>query len=503
MYQLYRDRPILLLCMIIANIVLSIWCLSIDPVINNDGVTYLGIAELMLDGQWSEAFNYYSWPYYSAFIAATAKVTFLEIETAAHFLNITLVCSLTLAFVCIVGELSNNNQRIMLIAALVILFFPSITKYRSFIIRDFGYLSCYLWCLYFVFRFCSTLNKHHLIGWILFAILSCLFRIEGIAFLLIASYFLVLFTSQKMPHRKLVLSSLSIGLVVLSALLLLLYVKDKYAPMIQVAQAAGKDINNIFELFLANTQNQLGNKEITMFNFGMVIVNNIGTVFYELVRRMAVFYFLFAIYAYYYNIGFKSSLIKRVWLVYVISNLCILIVFSLYNNFLASRYTMASALTLLLLAPFVIDQLLNAFKDYRISKKCISVFALTLLCLTSIEGLNVWTKKNHIKEAGLWVQNSLDADATIYSNDPLIPYYAGRSAKTTMDDNYSSLKLGHYIETSHLESFDYVALSTKPKDIFENLVNQQFLKNYGSPINVINGRENRNVFVYKISETRL
>lgn len=498
MYQLYRDRPILLLCIIIANIVVSIWCLSIDPVINNDGVTYLGTAQLMLDGHWADAFKYYSWPHYSAFIAATAKIFFLEVETAAYLLNAALVTSLTLAFVCIVGELSNNNQRIMLIAALVILFFPSITKYRSYVIRDFGYLSCYLWSLYFIFRFCHTLNKKHLIGWILFAVISCLFRIEGIAFLLIASYFLVLFTARQIPHRKLVLSSLSVGLVVLSVSLLFWYVKDKYTPMIEVAQASGQDISNIFELFLANTQQQLGGKELTLLNYSLVIAQNIGGVFYELIRRMAVFYFLFAIYAYVKNIGFSSNLVKRVWLVYVISNLCLLIVFSLYNNFLASRYTMASALTLLLLAPFVIDQLLNAFKDYRISQKMISVFALSLLTITSIEGLNVWTKKKHIKEAGIWVKESLPIDAKIYSNDRLIPYYAGRSARTTMSDNYSSLQLGHYINIEHLKNFDYVALSTKPNDTFENVLNDRFVKKYGQPVKVITGVKDRHVFVYKL-----
>lgn len=498
MYQLYRDRPILLLCMIIANIALSLWCLTIDPVINNDGVIYLGTAQLMLDGEWAEALKYYSWPHYSALIAGTAKLFFLEVETAAHLLNAILVTSLTLAFVCIVGELSNNNRRIMLIAAIVILFFPSIIKYRSFVIRDFGYLSCYLWSLYFIFRFCSTLNKKHLIGWISFAIFSCLFRIEGIAFLLIASYFLVLFTARRIPNRKLILTNLSLALVVLSGLLLFWYVQDKYAPMIEVAQASGQDINNIFELFLANTQQQLGGKTLTPWTYSIVIVQNIGGVFYELIRRMAVFYFLFAIFAYVRNIGFKSGLIKRVWLVYVISNLCLLTVFSLYNNFLASRYTMGSALTLLLLAPFVIDQLLNAFNDYRASKKVMSVIAIGLLTLTSIEGLNVWTKKNHIKESGLWVKENLSSDAKLYSNDRLIPYYAGRSASTTMKDNYSSLQLGHYIDTKHLHSFDYVALSTKPKDTFENIINDEFLKKYGPPIKVISGIKNRHVYVYKL-----
>ena len=69
--------------MVIANILLSVWCLSLDPVINFDGVTYMAIAELFMEGQFSKALDYYSWPFYSVFVAATAKLLMLPAETAA------------------------------------------------------------------------------------------------------------------------------------------------------------------------------------------------------------------------------------------------------------------------------------------------------------------------------------------------------------------------------------------------------------------------------------
>lgn len=503
MYQLYRDRPFLVLFIVLANIILSAWCLTIDPVINNDGVTYLTLAQMMLDGEWAKAFEVYSWPYYSVFIAAVAKVTFLGVEDSAFALNTLLATSLTLAFVCIVGELSNNNRRIILISMLVVLFFPSITKYRSFIIRDLGYLSCYLWSLYFIFRFCSNLDKRHLVGWLAFAALSCLFRFEGIAFLLIAPYFLILFTATKIPHRRLIMTTLSVALVIASVSLAIWYITDKYAGLIEVARASGKDINNVFDLFLANTQTKLGGEELTMWRYIGVCFSTLANVIYELVRRMAVFYFFFALYAYVKNFGFNNHLIKRVWLVYVLSNLCLLMAYSLYNNFLVSRYTMASALTLLLLSPFVIDRMLNGFKAFNLTKRSIVVFAIFLLTMTSIEGLDVRTKKHHIKKAGLWAKEQLPQSSRIFSNDPLIIYYAGRGLNKRLNDAYTTLQLKAHLDNNRVDNFDYVALSINPKDHDEVLTSRALTDKYGAPKKVIDGIGNRNVAIFEIRKAEL
>ncbi len=483
--------------MVLANIALSAWCLNFDPVINNDGVTYLSIAQLMLDGQWREAYDYYSWPFYPAFIAFTAKLTFLDLETSAYLLNTLLATSLTLAFVCIVGELSNNNKRIILIAALVILFFPSITKYRPFIIRDFGYLSCYLWSLYFIFCFIRTLNKKHFIGWLVFAVLSCLFRFEGIALLLIAPYFLLLFTATRIPHRKLILSALSVTIIVTCLMLTYWYLSDKYASMISMAQASGKDINNIFDLFIASVKEKLGGEELTTWNYAGVILSNIGNVLYELIRRMAVFYFLFAIYAYVKNIGFHDRVTKRVWLVYVITNLGVLVVFSVYNNFLVSRYTMATALTLLILAPFVIDQIMRAFSQLSLIKRGAGAFAILLLTLTSLEGLAVGTKKEHIKVTGEWIKANLPTESKIYSNERLVVYYAKGASATDLTEHYSLMQLRAYMDTKHSHQFDFIAISTHSDNFYEDLTRQTLAFMYGLPIEIIQGEGDRNVFIFK------
>ena len=497
MYQLYRDRPLLLLTMVLANIALSAWCLIIDPVINNDGVTYLAIAQMMLDGEWAKSFDYYSWPYYSVFIAATAKIFFLEVETAAHLLNAILATSLTLAFVCIVAELSNNNRSIIMIAMLVILFFPSITKYRSFIIRDFGYLSCYLWSLYFIFRFCSTLNKSHLIGWLLFAALSCLFRFEGVAFLLIAPYFLLLFTARRMPHRRKILSVLSVLIISVSVALVIWYINDKYASMIEVAREQGKDIHNVIDLFLANIKEKLGGAELTPLRSTSMFAKDVTNVVYELVRRMAVFYFLFSVYGYIRGLGFTSNLMKRIWIVYVATNFLMLVGFSLYNNFLVSRYTMATALTLLILSPFVINQLLLNFKNTSQVKRVASIISIGILLLASLEGMGVHTKKKHIKEAGLWLKSEVGDGASFYSNDRLMHYYVEEDAAQNLTHSPNNIELRAIIDKRQFRRFDYFALSVNPKSKLEDYFRQTLSYYCGRPIKIFEGTDGRAAYIFK------
>jgi len=496
MYQLYRDRPLLVLCMIIANAMLSAWCLYLDPVINFDGVTYLNVAQLLLDGQLNAAFEHYSWPFYSLFTAITAKLLILDVETAAVVLNTILATSLTLAFVCVVSELSGNNKRVLLIAMAVILLFPSISKYRSFIIRDFGYLSCYLWSLYFIFRFCATIEKKHLIGWLFFACLSTLFRFEGIVFILIAPYFLFLFSSSRIPHKKKVLALMSGFIAFASIALLFWYINDKYMDSVEVAKATGENIQGLSDLFFANIQERLGQTEPGLMSFAGLLGENTMDVAYELTRRMAFFYALFAAFAYFKGYALNRPLIRKIWLIYLIGNLIMLIGFSLFNNFLVSRYTMATALTLLILAPFAIDRLITIAGKSSWPRKLAIWSALAIVSLVSIEGLNVRTKKMYVKQAGEWLDENAARDARIYSNNKLAVYYSNRHHRDDIDRLYSVDMIKLFMQTGEIRTFDYLVLIGDQNFNHEDLMLGTLTANFGPPIKSFEFKEDRYAHIY-------
>ena len=108
--------------------------------------------------------------------------------------------------------------------------------------------------------------------------------------------------------------------------------------------------------YLPNRRRPTNNSGLGFFR---VIGGSFGDIVFELVRRLAVVYFIFAIYAWFKGIAFNNAIVRKIWLIYFLTNLLLLFSFGIFNSFLVSRYTLASVLTLLLLAPIAIDTMLR------------------------------------------------------------------------------------------------------------------------------------------------
>ena len=496
MVELVRNNPLTVFALIVINIMLSLWAYYADPVINNDGVVYVSVANLILNGNWQEAFAAYSWPFYPAIIAGVAKLFWIDAETAAYLLNGVFIILLTFAFTNVVGELSGYDRRIMLIALVVVVVFPSITKYRAYIIRDFGYLAFYLWSLYYLLRFCRDHKKQYLMGWIALAGASCLFRFEGIAFLLISPYFLVLFVGQDLQHRKTILRA-GAALILVAALgALSWYVQNKYTATLIAAGHAGLNITSLSDLFFHNLSQRYGDGALTSHGFVNVILGTTGDVVYETLRRLAVVYFVFAVYAIYLGLVLKSPITRRIWAVYLVTNLCLLIGFSLFNSFLVSRYTMATALTLLLCAPFAIDHLLRRWPEVKWFQKAVIGLAFLVVSVVSIEGLDVSTNKRFVRTGGEWIAQNLPPNASLYSNSRLLIYYSGAGTKANLNEEYSNTRFAHYLKIGHIDNFDYIAVEVDLRSKLENDFRQTLWFKYGRPVVIFEGSKDRVLIIH-------
>lgn len=487
--------------LIFANILLSWWCYHLDPVINFDGVIYITVADLFMQGRFSAATEYYSWPFYSLFLAGTAQLFMVSAETGALIFNTLMVTSLTLAFVCIIAQLSDNNQRIVLIAALVIVLFPSISKYRSFVIRDFGYLACYLWSLYFLLRYCKTFDKIHLASWLALAGLSCLFRFEGIIFVLIAPYFLFIFSATAISHRRTIIAVLSVLIGITSVALVLWYVNDKYMDSVQLAKQAGKDVSGLMDLFIDNIQERIGNQPLGFLSIGQLVGSTMSDVAVAIVRRLAVFYLLFVLYAYVRDLVFNDQLQRRIWLIFVSVNVFLLLAFSVSNNFLVSRYAMATVLTLLILAPFAIDHVFSQRGEISAFKRTAFVFIAAILALISIEGLDVRTDKHHIKAAGQWLAENVSGEERIYSNNKLGIYYARRDPTITLDHLYSLEILELFMQTNEVRTYDYILMVGSQHIFREDIMRQTLGYHFGMPIQMWETDDGLFAFIFQIKKT--
>lgn len=513
MLDLFKTRPLLVFAVIVGNILMSAWCLSQDPVINNDGVTYIAIAQLIVDGDWQQAINYYSWPYYPLLLATVSKLLLIDLELTAHALNFFFVAALSLGFICIVAEFSEQSgykaknlgqhNRIVLIAALVIVLFPSLTKYRSFIIRDFAYLSCYLWSLYFIFKYCVSGRLKHLFSWLALAVLGCLLRFESIAFVLLAPYFFFLISKPDNQIRRPTLMILISLLVTVGIALFWWYANDKYSATIAHAQSQGEDMANLWDLFFANTRSE-NNQQLTFAIFIQQALKNLGNLAYELTRRMAVLYLIFAIITYTKNLALKIGAQKKVWLIYIGVNLLILLGFSFFNNFLVSRYTLATALTLLILSPFAINLLYEQLVSTgSTAKKVLLMFIVIVLVGISLERLNIQTDKLALKEAGVWLAENATPDARIFSTDKVINYYAGRNIDDTEYTLHNYKNLVASFVRKQIKSEDYIAFAGDLSIDKQQAMWQTFTYHFGLPIQQIKINDQHSVFIYSHHKSNL
>jgi hypothetical protein len=150
----------LYLTVTVSSVVLSMWMIYIDEVINSDGVHYILTAEYLSEGMWTEALQTFKWPAYSFLIYLVQLLPFTDFESAAHIVTTVGFTFSVARFLLVVNALGANPCTTWL-AALVILSFPGIKKFRAFLVRDPVFLAC-IWVLSgFWFAIRKAKTSHH------------------------------------------------------------------------------------------------------------------------------------------------------------------------------------------------------------------------------------------------------------------------------------------------------------------------------------------------------
>ena len=137
---LYRDNQVYVFAMF-TRILLSLLIGYRNCVINPDGICYVLGAQMLGSASIKEVMQLCpqsQWPFYSTLIYALGQITHLSYGVSAHLLNGLLSLMSVMTFVKIVESLG-ANQRVMWLAALVILFDHQFNILRDNIIRDHGF----------------------------------------------------------------------------------------------------------------------------------------------------------------------------------------------------------------------------------------------------------------------------------------------------------------------------------------------------------------------------
>ena len=463
---------VLLFCAI-AGCLSSLWCIYIDHVINNDGVEYIRAAERFALGDISGAFAIHQWPFFSALMWITAALLGISYENAGYLLNTAFFTASSVVFVLVVHAFGGRSRRLVMLAAFIAVLHPSFNEYRSYIIRDAGYLLFYLLALLFFARRAACPSIWSGVAAVAALALAALFRIEGAVFLIAAPLLLVTSSTvgARQPWRDLVLligSTVTVAVVLGWWLLAPKHgmpagdVADNPIGVVgsaldQVVATLSKKMAILRSEFLGAYSAEYA-WALFVFAVGMLLVSATFT-------QLTIPWAVIVLGSIWFGVKFPLKPLNRLWLSLVGMHLAILLVFTVINLFLAARYPLALAITILILGPFAMDRVfeMTTWRRLRGIPRVLAVVLVLWGIGESVSGLDNATRAEAIKGAGLWLAPQAESPGSVITNDRRIAYYAGRHwDRDSIEPSVS--KILHGLRDGHWPEAKFVALRLSRAD---------------------------------------
>ena len=433
---LYKIDKWLVFVVVSVSLLLSVWANLADNILNNDGVEYLKSSRAMLAGDWTAAVETYKWPFYSACIAFISLLSGLSLTLSAQVLNALFFVWLALAFVALV-RLAGGDRSTLWFAVLVILAFPTINKFRPYLIRDPAFLALFLSACYAFFLYVLEGRKRQNLIAITLFMAATLFRLEGLIYLFLTQSYLLNQRYKNQSSRWLVFVLLAVFAVMLLMFMSwwqfsstddLSYASIFTRPVTfmetawaQILQPIEKRLDVIGNYILVGYSES--------YSVLVLFFSALSLVLLKVVHSLYYLYFLLWFVAWRRGWLFPVSGFYQPWRYLVLASLVILFVFVVAQWFLTTRYALPVAMLLLMAAPFVLDKGYQSLKGAS-PKKWLFWLAMALIILSGIKSLDLSTKKHYLKTAAEWMSQNVPADASIYTNDRILGHYLERDAKT-------------------------------------------------------------------------
>ena len=476
-----------------ASLILSAWAVYIDDVINHDGILYVQAAQLIGRGEWADAVSLHKWPFYSCLIALTSTITGLDLEPAAHLIDALLLALVVTSFITLV-QILGGDRRTCVAAAILVLLYPGLNEYRSYVVRDFGYLGFYLLSLAFYFKAQNSVHWRLHAVWFSCAVIAGLFRIEGFALLLTM---LILIRAKHWKGRVLYVKA---SMVTLAALAVM-FLAFSWWFAAKSADGVGDAMRSFVNHMLQPTNRRLqvlSENLLPKYSADhapiILLVSGITILVVEIVARLTVINAVLVGHAWYRGFLFPLAGAKRIWLSLIAVSLSILIVIVAFNFFLTGRFPLALSLILMLAAPFSLRVL---YEDWRAKPRSAIAHnwkfpaVAILMMLTGLNGVTRSTDKGYLKEGALWIEANASPKASLLSNEIVVTHYAGRDVFDEVQPRDME-QTEALLQSDTWHRYDYLALNVnhrkrekaeiwtaqlglKPVKIFTNRRNDQLL----------------------------
>jgi hypothetical protein len=441
-----NDRGKVFCFIFFLSLLLSAISFISDSIIGRDGLLYVETA-LLAQTDIRGALANFDWPWFSIFIGWLSKGSGIEPEYLWRIISefmTSVACTVT------VDVVYRKRPESVFWAALLVLSVPAFNNYRGDIIRENGFWCFSMCALWMAFAYEENKQKKYISGMVVAILIAASFRPEALAFLLIY------------PAWKGMRSLPANGVCQVSR-------------RFQIVSVAGVIVILMAGYLIAQKCDLLPDR---LCRFGMIAINFLDGIWstaaalakvlpYKYSREDAELILFFGIFFYLvwkiikifgpfsipvignfvFGNGRKkgdadsASYQENPWLVTDIAAwiyFAILAIFTIYHQFVSSRYL---ALMGFLLLPRIAENL-NRFITHWPRLKTTVFIISAIVALANVTHIN--PPKNHLRETGIWIGKNLEKNSDIYLDDARLAYYAGWLFFPKTQDSLDTALAGPY-----------------------------------------------------------
>ncbi len=424
---------------IIASVIMSIWVIATDDLINNDGYDYLTMALAFIHkGPMAIGLNrLWLMP---ASIAALASTFHITLEMAAYLLSSLAFIIITTTFIAITKELG-GDRRAQIFSAIIILTLPYMNEGRSEILRDHLYWALSLIAILYFLRHQKDPTWRKGAVWNIAIATSGLLRSEGFVIMILLPLILLL-DSHESPKRKLLSLAQAYSFNIIAAATITTCIAtntfDLSLAMLSIqADVLFLHVNNainsiqggllekaklIREAVLEPHAKEFG-MSATLAIMALIIVGKTITTLTPLHSLLLVTAKLHT------KLHFSRKQIKTIVALLFI-NLGILVSFVSHHYFLQARYTMGLSFMLLLPAPFILSNLYSIWRtrsaDHPALARLFPVVVAAIILMTADILTSLSPSRSYVTDAAAWFQANIPTNCAVTTNESSFPYYANR-----------------------------------------------------------------------------
>ena len=415
------------LLLIAASCALSALAILRDPIINDDGVFYLMLAHEAADKGIAAAFALFELPFYAILIAGLHQLSGLSLLASAHLLDAALLALLVLSFTRFAAQLCGERELAPWIALLVLLF-PLLNEYRSFVLRDFGFWALMVSALLPLLRYQATLRWRHGLGWALLGAAAAAFRPEALVYMALLP--LSCLQGETLATRLMNAARLyaCMGLLALVPLLVLARFDMLQAPLDALAGTLDSLAANIADGFAGATaryadtvlDRRVGALAPVSLAAGLMTVLAL-----KFAAALGLVYCVLLGWGIAAGRAGLPSVARGTWRVLAASSLLIVVTFVLAHQFVAERHLVMPCLLALVPAALALRSLADSARRERRQGAFHLVLGIAIALLAADGLVSFGTRQDYRHQAIAWMQGQLPEDARVFSNDRTLAYYSG------------------------------------------------------------------------------